>query len=152
MVETKDFKTGDLLEVKTKTGTFKCIFVEDYQGGFVSKVLEKTSEIGTGTWNRYGLEKDFRFQVTEECVEINKLAEAKVFTANSTFTLNESVSNQDLVFYETPVSEDLKYVFCVSENFGGWSVLKKETSSAESLKESFLGTQISKFLTEKETD
>lgn len=138
------FKTGDLLEVTRKDNSkFKCIVIENYDGGFVSKVLEKDEKVGTATWNRYGLKEDGRFQVVEDCADIKILAESKKFSAEGTLTLSESVSHNQMTYYTTPLSESKSITLCLCENYGGWSIHENKDNQ-NALKESFFNSQVSK--------
>lgn len=138
------FKTGDLLEVTRKDNSkFKCIVIENYDGGFVSKVLEKDEKVGTATWNRYGLKEDGRFQVVEDCADIKILAESKKSSAEGTLTLSESVSHNQMTYYTTPLSESKSITLCLCENYGGWSIHENKDNQ-NALKESFFNSQVSK--------
>lgn len=142
-IETK-FKTGDLLEVTRKDNSkFKCVVIENYEGGFVSKVLEKDEKVGTATWDRYGLKEDGRFQIVEDCADIRVLAESKKSSAEGTLTLSESVSHSQMTYYTTPLSESKSITLCLCENYGGWSI-HESRDSQDALKESFFNSQVSR--------
>lgn len=150
--ERQKLETGDLLEVTLKDNQhkFKCIVVEDYDSAFVAKVLHKEEGVGTATWDRYGLEKDGRFQLKSECENINILAKPQKFTGTGTLTLNESIIKNKMVYYKTPLEEDNKFaIFCLCEDYGGWS-FKNETEESIALKESFFNSQLSKLSSENE--
>lgn len=139
-----NFKIGDLLEVtKNDNSKYKCVVIENYEGGFVGKVLEKDENVGTATWDRYGLKEDGRFQVVEDCSNIKVLARAKVSKAESSLSLNESVSHSEMTYYTTPINDHQSITLCMCENYGGWSVHNTGCDS-EALKESFFNSQISK--------
>ena len=138
------FNKGDLLEVKLKNGAFKCIVVETLNGGFIGKVLSKDQGIGTASWLRYGMNKDFRIQAMNECLAIKRLAEATKSSAKSTLELNESIQKSDLTYYETKVNKKTYVTFCESaDGYGGWSIHDYQ-SSKTALKESYLNMQLSK--------
>ena len=143
-----ELKTGDLVEVTLKKDhhKFKCIVVESYEGAFVGKVLYKEEGVGTATWDRYGLEKDGRFQVFEDCESVKVLAKPQKFKGTGTLTLNESVAKSNMVYYKTPLEEGKFAIFCLCEDYGGWS-FKDETEESIALKESFFNSQLSKLST-----
>lgn len=139
-----NFDIGDLVEVtRNDDKKFECLVVEKYNGGFVSKVLNKDKGVGTANWKRYGLFRDSRFQMMSECKEIKVLSKAAKTTASSTFTLNESVTRNDLTYYETRIDNSNYAILCMCEGFGGWSFCNRE-SRPEGLKESFFNSQIAK--------
>lgn len=140
----KDYCTGDLLEVTCKDGLkFKCIVIENYEGGFVSRVLSKDEGIKTASWSRYGLNKSGRFQVFDDCSKIERLAYADKKQGTATLSLNESLIKSNITYYTTPVNNTESITFCVYENYGGWSTIHKG-NDPDSLKESFFNSQLSK--------
>lgn len=144
-VNDTELRTGDLIEVVTNDGRkFKSIVVTNLGEGFVNKVLSKDKTIGTASWRRYGLIKgDGRFQSMSECKSIKVLERATESSATSTLTLNESVSRNQMKYYETSLGDGKYATFCVCEGFGGWS-FHNEKSRGNALQESFLNSQISR--------
>lgn len=141
------FKTGDLIEVKRSDGnSFKGIVIENYGSGFVTKVLSSEGKIGTSIWERYGLEKDIHFQSTNECVDIQVISESVMSKGSSTFTLNESVTKNDVICYETKLEDGSNMILCMCEGYGGWSLYRdgEEITKATAIKESFFNSQLSK--------
>lgn len=143
---TAEFDTGDLVEVVLKDGQkFKGLVVENYVGGFTCKVLNKESSLGTAIWERYGSERDHRFQVLEDCSQVKVLSKSRVSKASGTFSLNESVSKNEMTYYETDLGDGKYATLCLCEGYGGWSFYDSEEDHADSLKESYFNSQISKY-------
>lgn len=147
MVKESQYKVGDLLEVTRKDGKkFKCIVVEDYGTGFVSKVINKDEKVGTANWNRYGLKEDGRFQIVEDCETIKVLAESTESKASGSLSLNESVTKSEMTYYTTPLGNGKCITLCLCEGHGGWSVHNEDDENiGEALKESYLNSQLSKY-------
>ena len=152
-IEKAKLSTGDLIEVTLKKNDrkFRCIVVENYDGAFVGKVLRKEEGIGTASWERYGLDKDGRFQLYSECESVKILAKPQKFNSTGTLTLNESVIKNKMVYYKIPLEEGKVAIFCLCEDYGGWS-FHDETEESIALKESFFNSQIAKINSESEND